>query len=110
MPYQLKHSPHLLVASLVQQHFIPRVGLSLVQLRDLCGRCASAVFERDSTPQSFDTTIRRHPFNFHLVNFLNAVARGGDVVREVAVVCEQQQAFSVEIETSDRMKLAERWW
>src|SRR5215213_5449398 len=110
MPDQLKHPPHLLVATLVQQHFVPRIRLGLIQLRDLCRRRASAVFERDSAPQSVDATLRRHTFDFHFVNLLDAVARGGYVGREVAVICEQQQTFSVEVETPDWMELSERRW
>jgi len=108
MPDQLKHPAHLLIASLVQQHFVPRVGLRLVQHLDLCRRGASAVFECDAAPQSLNPAIRRHTFNFHFVNFLDAVASGRDVVCEVAVIGEQQQTFSVEVETSNRMNLAER--
>src|SRR6185369_13456894 len=107
MPNQLKHASHLLVASLVQQHFVPCVGLSLVQLHDLCGGGARAVFERDAAAQSFDATLRRHTLNFDFVNFLDAITRRSYVVREVAVVGEQQQSFGVEVETSDRMELTE---
>ena len=107
MTDQLKHPSHLLVTSLVQQHFVPCVGLRLVQLRDLCGRRACAVFERDSASQSFDTAVSRHAFNFDFIDFLDAVASGGYVVCEVAIVREQQQSFGVEVETSDGMDLAE---
>ena len=87
MPDQLKHPSHLLVASLVQQHFVPCVGLSLVQLHDLCRRSARAVFQRDAAPQSFDATVRWHALNFDFINFLDTVTRRSYIIREVAVVC-----------------------
>jgi hypothetical protein len=45
--------------------------------------------------------VRRHAFDFHLVDFLDSIVRGGDEVCEVAVVGEQQQTFGVEVEASD---------
>src|SRR5215213_875886 len=108
MSDQLKHASHLLITSLVQQHFVPRVGLCLIQLCDFCGRSASAVFQSNSTPESFDAAFRRHTLHFNFVNFLDAVTRRRYVVCEVAVVRKQQQTFSVEVETSDRMELSER--
>ena len=107
MTYQLKHATNLLIASLMKQHLIPRIRLRFIQLRDLCGRGASAIVESDSASQSFNSTFSRHALHFDFVNFLDAIASGGHKVCEVAVIGEQQKSFGVEVETSDWMKLVQ---
>src|SRR5215212_179831 len=108
MAYHLKHATHLLIASLVEQHLIPGVRLSLIQLGNLRGGSAGAVFERDSSPQSVDTGVCGHTLHFDFIDFLDPIACGGDIVREVAIVREEEQSFSVEVEASYWMKFAER--
>jgi hypothetical protein len=104
VPDQLKHAPHLLIASLVQQHFKPRVRLRFIQLRDLCGLGASAVVELHASSQSLNSTLSRHALHFDFVNFLDLIASGSYKIREIAIVSEQQQTFGVEVETPDRMQ------
>ena len=88
MTDQFKHAAHLLIATLVQHHFVPCVGLRFVELGDLRGCRASSVFEPDSTSQSFDRIVRRDAFYFNFVNLIDAVTRRGNEVCELAVVSE----------------------
>src|SRR5215213_1537377 len=110
MTNQLKHPPHLLIASLVKQNFKPGIRLGLIQLRYLSGGRARAVVERNSSSQSLNRGVGRHTLNFNLVNLLHAIAGRRHVIRKVAIVGEQQQAFGVEVETADGIQASQRRW
>src|SRR5712692_4403467 len=108
MTYSVEHSANLLVAPLMQNHSEPGVGSRLFNFAYFRGRCPLAVFQLDATTQTIDRAIRRYALHLYLVNFLNAIARRGNVIREVAVVGQQQQTLRVEIQASHRMQAAER--
>src|ERR1051326_3676181 len=75
--------------------------VSVSSSRLISGRGARTFVESDSAPQTFDLLFRRHALDLHLVDLADVVARRRDVVRQLAVVRQDEQTFRVEVEGTD---------
>src|SRR5207248_1394807 len=105
---QIKHAAYLLIAPLAQNDLEPGVRPGLVEFSDFSRGGARAVFETHPAPKSRDLILRRHALHLHLVNLPHVVARRRDVVRQLAVVRQNQKALCVEVETTDGVESSER--
>jgi hypothetical protein len=100
----LEHPAHLPVAPLANRHQQETVAIRppFVQQHDVGGQRALAV-QRNALPQPGDRLLVRYSRHLRFVGAIHFVAwvrqRGG----EVAVIGEQEQAFSVVVEPSDRI-------
>ncbi len=96
MANRIKHAPYLLIAAFVKDYFKPGIGLTLAQHAHL-GAHLTLVIDIDTAPQTLDCFVGRHALDLGQVNFWDSTFCGGNVTREITVVSQQQQAFSVEI-------------
>src|SRR3712207_4476281 len=101
---RIEHAADLLVAPLAEDDLVPGVRLPLVGLRDLRGRCLHAVVEAYAAAQARHLLLGRHALDLHLVDLLDVVARRRDVVSQLAVVGQDEQALRVEVQTADRVQ------
>src|SRR6267143_5477399 len=108
MSDEIKHAPYLLVLSLMQDDLKPGVGLCLINAFDFCRRRACSIFERDATSQSLNRLLGGHALYLCLVNLRDFVARGGDEVCKLAIVRQQQQTFSIEIQAANWVNTTKR--
>src|SRR5713101_4804651 len=100
MTNEIKHAPYLLVLPFMQDDLKPGVGLCFINALDFCRRRSRPIFERDTASQTLNRLLRGHTFHLCFVNFLDFVARGGDEVCKLAIVRQQQQTLSIEIQTA----------
>ena len=110
MPDGLEHAANLLIAALMQNHLEPGVRARLFNLANFRGRGDFAILQLNAPTQTRDPAFGGHAFDLHFVDFLNAIARRGNVIGKVAVVGQQQQTLCVEVQTPHRMQTAERRW
>src|SRR6476620_7363152 len=103
MPDGVEHFTDLLIVSFVPSHFVPSVLVRRLEDLDIGGCGFVAVFENQSSPQFSYCPLGRHSFRFYLIDLRNSFRRS-DSVREVAVVCQDDQSFGIEIKTADWME------
>lgn len=107
MPDGVAHALHLVMPAFGDHQLEPRVRRALANNTHLSWRGFARqrpVFfaEAHTLLQSAELTLIRTPRDFDHVGLRNVKFRMQEVVRECAVVGEQQQAFRVEVETTDR--------
>ena len=105
---RVEHAAYLLVSPLPEHDLEPGVRLRLVQLLDFSRGGVRAIVEPDSAPQARDLFLRRHALDLHLVDLPHVVARRRDVVRQLAVVGQNEQPFGVEVESAHGVQTPER--
>src|SRR6187431_2463142 len=108
MSDQIKHAANLLVLAFVQNNFVPGVVFSLTDAANFCRSGARTVVQRDSATQSLDRLLLGKSLHLRFVDFLHFVSSGGNEVREVSIVRQQQKSFSIEIQTAHRIQPSER--
>src|ERR1044072_3977528 len=84
----------------MQNYFKPRIGGGPLYKSAPRGPRPPFVIQPDPPPQSLDRILGGHALDFNLIDFGHAVLSGSDVIRERAIIREQQQAFGVEIKTA----------
>jgi hypothetical protein len=92
----MKHAANLPIDSLTQDH-VQTGRCERVKPRDY----GALAFEKNSAQQF--RRKRRIPWSIqsHLVFFLNLVARMREPLREVTIVCENEETFGLRIEAAD---------
>ena len=109
MTDHIEHASNLLIATLMENHLEPGIGSGLVNFCDLGRSCLSAIVEYHAASDPLDRGFRRQALHFRFVNLFHAIARSGDEVGEIAIIRQQQETFSIEIQAADGMKAAQRW-
>ena len=109
MPDALEHLANLTGPSLLDLDLPPSIGLRRAtasvagQWQNPCGFSAPAV-EHDSRAQLLHGGIGRHSPHFDFVGLGAAVPRMTHQLCKLAVVGQQQQAFGLEVEATDRVQ------
>ena len=101
-PHRFAHAPHLPVATLVNAD-VERRTLALRARQPHIGRTgAHAGLERHARAHATQLTRVGNVADQHLVALLHAVARVHELVRQLAVVGDEQEAAGVRVEPSHR--------
>jgi len=98
----LAHAPHLTMPALVDRDLDHRFVAARFARPHLRGRARHARLEFDAVGEPRELRVRGHAVEMHAITLGHAVARVHEVVREVAVVGEEQEAARVGVETADR--------
>jgi hypothetical protein len=106
-PDGLAHASHLTVAPLVDRN-LERTAAVDGQPPHARGRAADAGLELDASGQTLELALVGRRVDAHTVDLLDAVARVHQVVRQLAVVREQQQSARVGVEAPDRKQATPR--
>src|SRR5436305_1010250 len=104
----IEHFSDLLISPLDQGDTEPRVCITVFKPLDLLGLCASSILEHHAASQTLNEGIRWNALNLGFVNLRNVIACGSDVIRQLAIVCQDQQTFGVEIQSPDRVQSTKR--
>ncbi len=106
MPHGFKHAPNLAIAAFDQRDLIPRIrGLLHNANRSRPSSHALAVIgsNRNTGAQFGDRRFCRRAGNFYQISFRDVRRRFHEPVRELAVIGQQQQAFTGVVESADRI-------
>jgi hypothetical protein len=109
VPNLFEHFSDLPIASLIKGYFKPGI-LGFFYYADFCPGGAYALVgialfgNRYPRSQAPELIFRRLSRNFHQICLGNMRGRLHQLVRKSAVVGEQQQSLTVEVETTDRVE------
>ncbi len=109
VPDGIEHLAHLPIAAFVdhERQDALRSRFGLVHAPEAhFGLRGPAAIDRDAAREAVEHMLVWHAPNPHLVLARHAVARVREAGRQIAVAREQQQAFRIEIQTSDRIDVA----
>ena len=104
VPDGFAHAPDLPVAPFANsqpQQTVP-VATAVVQENDISGQRSMSI-ERNSVPQPFDGFAIGHAGDARFIGTRDTVARVRESRRQLAIIGQQQQAFRVVVEASDRV-------
>ncbi|CAB3659101.1 hypothetical protein LMG1866_00474 [Achromobacter ruhlandii] len=102
---RFEHAPHFAVAAFLQGHAIPAIAAVAAQVIERAER-RHAVFQLDAIDQRLALRLVHLSQHAHRVFAFGAVAGVHDAVGHVARRGEDQQAFGIQVETTDRQPLA----
>ena len=106
MAHRLKHPPHFAVASLCNRDTVPTVdALATASLLD-GAKLRRTIVEHNPVEQTLLFGRAQRPEHPHRVLALQAKARMHQLVGQFARAGQQQQAFGIEVQPSDRLPLA----
>ncbi|MDX6713247.1 MAG: hypothetical protein QOH96_4263 [Blastocatellia bacterium] len=75
---------------------------------DFRGLCTNSVFEDYAASKPLDCGLGRKSLDFRLIYLFHIIARCRDEIGQITIICKYQQPFSIEIETANGIKPAER--
>lgn len=97
----LDHSFHLMLTSLMDRDFKPGVALGSADLVNL-RRSGEAVFEFDAPFERIDFGVIEHALHFNEIRLRHMVARMEQRLGQVAMIRQQHEPFTIEIQPADR--------
>src|SRR5215471_21535885 len=103
----IEHPANLLIPAFEQSHFEPGVGVTLPQPAYFSASSPLVFANPDTTAQALNGLVRGHAFYFRLIDLRDLVPRGSNDICQFAVIRQQQQSFSVEVQPPDGMHPAE---
>src|SRR6266498_838816 len=107
MTDSVEHAANLLIATFMKNDLEPRVFIARAQLLNLRWLGAFPFSNGDTTTQALNRVVRRQALHLNLINLGDAILRRGYDVSKVPVIRQQQQPFTIEVESPNRIQPAE---
>jgi hypothetical protein len=99
-PHMVEHAAHLALPPLMDRNLQPRVHFFLPDFFHLRGR-GLAVLKKHSLFKHLDRTFIKHTLDLRQIGLWKFMFRVRDQVREVPVVCHEQQPLGIVVQPAD---------